>query len=208
MSKQETNNEARFEGVNWDEDWKPKVQMHAHGNDQPVRKVLTKGVREVYCDEFVLIKKLLRQGFEVQLREPGAKDSFLRVYPLLGTDLKTMYARAQAMLPLSTCIADKKVKMVFRGKEYTKPEDASAAIDETRYALPPRERRRERRRLRRRGRGRENALGHARHRGEVPEVRYALPRGSRTGERRGVNIGSLVFWFVGLLVRWFFGSTN
>ncbi len=137
MSKQETNNEARFEGVNWDEDWKPKVQMHAHGNDQPVRKVLTKGVREVYCDEFVLIKKLLRQGFEVQLREPGAKDSFLRVYPLLGTDLKTMYARAQAMLPLSTCIADKKVKMVFRGKEYTKPEDASAAIDETRYRPRP-----------------------------------------------------------------------
>lgn len=133
MNTESKNDEARFEGVNWDEDWKPKVQMHAHGDQQPVRKVLTKGVREVYCDEFVLIKKLLRQGYEVQLREPGAKDSFLRVYPLLGTDLKTMYARAQAMLPLSTCIADKKVKMVFRGKEYTKPEDASAAIDETRY---------------------------------------------------------------------------
>ena len=133
MNNENKDTEARFEGVNWDEDWKPKVQMHAHGDQQPIRKVLTKGVREVYCDEFVLIKKLLRQGYEVQLREPGAKESFLRVYPLLGTDLKTMYARAQAMLPLSTCIADKKVKMVFRGKEYTKPEDASAAIGETRY---------------------------------------------------------------------------
>ena len=63
MNTESKNDEARFEGVNWDEDWKPKVQMHAHGDQQPVRKVLTKGVREVYCDEFVLIKKLLRQGF-------------------------------------------------------------------------------------------------------------------------------------------------
>jgi hypothetical protein len=132
MKNENRNEEARYEGVNWDE-WKPKVRMYAHGSDQPIRKVLTRGERILDCSMFSEIKKLLRQGFEVQLREPGTDKSFLRIYPTLGTDLKTMYAASKAMTPLSHCLNDKKARMVFRGKEYTKPEDAAGAIEETRY---------------------------------------------------------------------------
>ena len=131
MNKQNKNNEARYEGVNWDSEWKPKVKMKCAGDNQPKRKVLTKGNREVYCD-LGEIKKLLRQGYEVRLREPGG-ECFLRIFPWLGKDLKTMYAKSQCMVPLSGCLADKKVRVVFRGKEYANPEDAAAAFEETRY---------------------------------------------------------------------------
>ena len=132
MNKQSKNNEARYEGVNWDSEWKPKARMRSSGADAPQRKVLTKGVREQCCD-LGAIKRLLRQGYEVRLREPGAKETFLRIFPVLGTDLKTMYAACKAMSPLSGCLADKKVRVVFRGKEYANPEDAAAAFEETRY---------------------------------------------------------------------------
>ena len=132
MKNENRNEEARFEGVNWDSEWKPKVKMKCAGDNQPKRKVLTKGNREVYCD-LGEIRKLLRQGYEVRLREPGAKETFLRIFPVLGTDLKTMYAACKAMSPLSGCLADKKVRVVFRGKEYANPEDAAAAFEETRY---------------------------------------------------------------------------
>lgn len=133
MSKTKENQEARYEGVNWDSEWKPKAKMKCAGDNPPVRKVLTKGEREIQCDLFGDIKRLLRQGYEVRLREPGANAPFLRIYPYLGTDLKTVYAVAKSMIPLSGCLADKKVRVVFRGKEYAKPEDASAAYEETRY---------------------------------------------------------------------------
>ena len=131
MKNENRNEEARYEGVNWDSEWKPKVKMKCAGDNQPKRKVLTKGNREVYCD-LGEIRKLLRQGYEVRLCEPGG-ECFLRIYPYLGTDLKTMYAVSKSMTPLSRCLADKKVRVVFRGKEYTNPEDAAAAFDETRY---------------------------------------------------------------------------
>ena len=133
MSKENKNKEARYEGVNWDSEWKPKARMKCAGDNRPKRKVLTKGEREIYCDFFGDITRLLRQGYEVRLREPGAKAPFLRIYPYLGTDLKTMFAVAKSMIPLSRCLADKKVRVVFRGKEYTNPEDAAAAYEETRY---------------------------------------------------------------------------
>jgi len=132
MNKDTGKAEARYEGVNWDSEWKPTARMKCNGDNGPKRKVLTKGVKELaLCDTFRVIKSWIRQGYEVRLRDGG--DAFLRIFPVLGTDLKTMYAACKSMAPLSGCLADKKARVVFRGREYSNPEDAAAAYDETRH---------------------------------------------------------------------------
>lgn len=88
--------ETRIKCTNWRN---MRVALTNKGRARPLnRKVLTTGIAEIQAEAILadMLRKL-SAGNEVRLTCCG--DAFVRFYPMLDTDLKTMYVAAQTLHP-------------------------------------------------------------------------------------------------------------
>ena len=117
--KTTTTGQARFAGANWDSD-NMTVRLRSNG-DRVKRKVLTRGVTCITLNEgtFRDIMHYLRFGNEVRLMFPGMLDA-IRLFPCMDQKREKMSVIAQTMGDFREVLADKKVRLVHKGKEVSR----------------------------------------------------------------------------------------
>ena len=105
------NEEARFRCTNWDTESKGfRVNVKGGGSRRkPARKVITKGVWPVILGRTIENAiEMLRKGYEVRFVDSEGNDA-IRLFPMMGTDLKTMTVGAATMGAFrDATLADKK----------------------------------------------------------------------------------------------------
>ena len=116
------NDDIRLECVNWDEEQPATIKCKGQGHAVS-RKVLTKAAHPIslVSNEIDRAAELLRQGYEVRLASTDGIDA-VRLYPCVGTDMKTMFVAAATMEPFRGVLADKRVRFTHRGHEVTRGE--------------------------------------------------------------------------------------
>ena len=99
-------------------EWEPEAKIKRSGGHYtaPARKLLTKGVAQL-CYPTMLKEVLdkLRSGYEVRLTYWKGNDA-IRIFPILSTDLKTVYPHAQTMGVFRHALEDLKPKVYHKGE--------------------------------------------------------------------------------------------
>ena len=119
-----TKTETRYTG-----DWKVFVKK---SGDHITRKVVTKGVRKVYCFKTLFeLEHDLREGYEVRLtfdNNVGNQVECVRLIPMMKPDCSGMYVSAQPMGELCSTLKDIKPKLIRRAQGGThEPSEISAS---------------------------------------------------------------------------------
>ena len=119
MKKPTTTERPRFAGANWDDDG---MTVRLSGGGEKVRrKVLTNGVTLIPVDRATAndIIHHLRFGNEVRLIFPEMEDA-IRLFPCMDQKRERMSVIAQTMGDFREVLADKKVRLVHKGKEVSR----------------------------------------------------------------------------------------
>lgn len=99
-------------------EWEPEVKIKRKGghNAAPERKLITKGVAKLWRPNLLGdVLNNLRHGYEVRLVD-GNGNGAIRIFPILSTDMKTVYPHAQTMGDFRRSLEDLKPKLYHRGE--------------------------------------------------------------------------------------------